>query len=385
MQEEPVATTVKRDSTMPDHTTTPPDSLLTIDDVTKYFGDLCAVDVPELALNDGEFFTLLGPSGSGKSTLLRMIAGLETPTAGTITLDGADITPLSPDERPTALIFQSFQLFPHKTVGENIEFPLKMRGVSKEERRAECKELLEFIDLEGYYDRYPEQLSGGEQQRVSLARGLIYEPDVLLLDEPLASLDRNLREKLQVELRKYQRRLDITFVYVTHDQEVALTMSDRIAVMNEGNIVQVGEPMDVYNKPASEFVATFLGEVNSITGRVEQAEDDSAVLSANDVSLPARRGDGVKAGAGGVFCIKSENFRFVDDAATESHVIEGTVRDKIFTGKLINYLITPETVDVEGEDLVVSVTRQEMRDIDVGDHAAVTWTPTDAHIYGEAE
>lgn len=361
------------------------DTVLRIDSVEKYFGDLCAVSVPELNINDGEFFTLVGPSGSGKSTLLRMIAGLNQPTSGDIYLNGENITDVPANERKTALIFQNFQLFPHKTVGENIEFPLKMGGVSKSERRKECKEILDFVDLSGYYDRYPKQLSGGEQQRVSLARGLIYEPDVLLLDEPLGSLDRNLKEKLQVELRKFQRRLDITFIYVTHDQKVALTVSDRLGVMNDSNIVQVGEPMDVYNNPSSKFVATFLGEVNTISGEVSALDADQATLSVNNTSLPGRPGESLVVGEKGLFCCKSENFQIANKNPSSSHRIDGIVRDKVFSGKLINYYVQPKDFDTDGEDLIVSVSRQQGADISVNDELTVTWAPEDVQIFPYSE
>jgi spermidine/putrescine transport system ATP-binding protein len=378
--------TTERESETRDPTQSDSNVLLRIEDLKKYFGDLCAVDAPELTLNNGEFFTLVGPSGSGKSTLLRMIAGLETPTEGRMLLDGTDITDVPPNERSTALIFQNFQLFPHKTVGENVEFPLKMRDVPKDERKERCQELLEFVDLGGYYDRYPDKLSGGEKQRVSLARGLIYEPDVLLLDEPLASLDRNLRDTLEVELRKYQRRLDVTFIYVTHDQEVALTMSDRVAVMNESEIVQVGEPMELYNEPASKFVATFLGEVNTIPGVVDTVEDGQATLKSGEVTLRGRSGASLEAADEGVFCVKSENLQLATTATDASRSIEGSVSDVFFTGKLIEYLIDPEGITLDDDDdIVVSVTRQQGPDLAIGDTVELTWDPENAHVFPEGE
>lgn len=370
-----------------DDETGPTDSspVLKIDSLIKDFGDLRAVDVPELSLHDGEFFTLLGPSGSGKSTLLRMIAGLETPSQGTINLNGTDVTTVSANARPTALIFQDFQLFPHKTVGENIAFPLKMRGVPKDERRSRTNELLEFVDLEGYQDRYPDQLSGGEQQRVSLARGLISEPDVLLLDEPLASLDRNLRDQLQVELRKFQRRAGITFIYVTHNQEVALTMSDRVAVMDDGHVEQVGHPMTVYNEPESEFVAKFIGEVNTVHGTVEQIDGTDAVLSHNGVSLAGRAGGPLTVGDDGVFCIKSEGFSLGTGPSDAEHTFTGTLNDQIFTGKNINYLVDPDDIEINAAELIVSEASDDKHDVAVGDSVTVSWEPTDAHIFPEEE
>lgn len=357
--------------------------VLEVESVVKDFGDLRAVDVPTLSLHDGEFFTLLGPSGSGKSTLLRMVAGLEKPTRGNILVNGEDVTPIPANKRPTALIFQDFQLFPHKTVGENTAFPLKMRGVPKQERRNRTMELLEFVDLDGYYDRYPQQLSGGEQQRVSLARGLISEPDVLLLDEPLASLDRNLREQLQVELRKFQRRAGVTFIYVTHNQEVALTVSDRVAVMNQGQIEQIGDPMHLYNEPHSEFVARFLGEVNTVYGTVESTDGSMAVLSTNGVRLAGRVGDELTEGDRGVFCVKSEMLRIDADASGKDTTLTGSLQDEIFTGKNINYLIDPDRIDLAADELIVSEASQNQHDLSMGESVTVSWDPSKAHVFSK--
>jgi len=367
-----------------DAETDPP--ILEITDVTKDFGDLRAVDVPSLQLRDGEFFTLVGPSGSGKSTLLRMISGLETPSSGQIHIAGEDVTTTPANKRPTALIFQHFQLFPHKTVAENIAFPLKMSGgVGKAERQSRASELLEFVDLRGYEDKYPEQLSGGEQQRISLARGLISEPDILLLDEPLASLDRNLREQLQVELRKFQRRLGTTFIYVTHNQEVALTMSDRIAVMDGGTVEQLGEPMDVYKKPETEFVATFLGEVNTIDGTVASTNGSTAVVSQGDVRLAGRAGGGLTAGESARICIKSEAISIEDGGHPEDATLTGTLTDEIFTGKNINYFVKPEKVDSVSEELIVSEAANNIHELTIGQSVEISWEPSNAHVFPTEE
>lgn len=375
-------TTIEKPTTSVDNTDPEIDSpILEVENVIKDFGDLRAVDVPSLTLRDGEFFTLVGPSGSGKSTLLRMIAGLETPTSGQIHLSGEDVTALPANKRSTALIFQDFQLFPHKSVVENIAFPLKMDGVGKAERQNQASELLEFVDLKGYEKKYPDQLSGGEQQRISLARGLISEPDILLLDEPLASLDRNLREKLQVELRKFQRRLGITFVYVTHNQEVALTVSDRIAVMDGGTVEQLGEPMDVYQKPETEFVATFLGEVNIIDGTVASTNGSTAVLSKGDIRLAGRVGSDLTVGEPARFCIKSEAVRIADRESTGDDTIVGTIKDEIFTGKNVNYLVEPAEIDLSADELIVSEAAVNKHELSPGDTIKLTWQPSNAHIF----
>ncbi len=238
--------------------------------VRKTFGGgataVHAVDGVDLDIVDGEFFCLLGPSGSGKTTLLRMIAGFELPTAGSILLQGDDVTNLPPFDRDVNTVFQDYALFPHMTVQKNIEYGLKVKGVASGERRHRATDALASVALDGYGDRKPSQLSGGQRQRVALARALVNRPKVLLLDEPLGALDLKLRQQMQIELKSIQHRAGITFVFVTHDQEEALTMSDRIAVFNKGRIEQIGTPEDLYERPVSPFVAGFVGTSNSIAG-----------------------------------------------------------------------------------------------------------------------
>ena len=232
----------------------------------KSFGSVTAVDGVDLDVLDGEFLTLLGPSGSGKTTVLRMIAGFEPPTAGSIELDGVDVTSRPPYARDVNTVFQDYALFPHLTVQGNVEYGLRVKKVDREERRRRALAALDIVRLEGYGDRKPSQLSGGQRQRVALARALVNEPRVLLLDEPLGALDLKLREQMQVELKEIQRRVGITFVFVTHDQEEALTMSDRVAVFDSGRIAQISSPADVYERPVNEFVAGFVGISNLLRG-----------------------------------------------------------------------------------------------------------------------
>ena len=234
----------------------------------KVFGDVVAVDSVDLDVADGEFLTLLGPSGSGKTTVLRMIAGFEQPTSGTIELAGVDVTQVPPYNRDVNTVFQDYALFPHMDVLANVEYGLKVKKVPKEERRQRAEEALASVQLEGYGSRKPSQLSGGQRQRVALARALVNRPRVLLLDEPLGALDLKLREQMQVELKELQRAVGITFVFVTHDQEEALTMSDRIAVFDKGRIAQVGTPMDIYEHPQTPFVAGFVGVSNLLEAGV---------------------------------------------------------------------------------------------------------------------
>jgi spermidine/putrescine transport system ATP-binding protein len=244
--------------------------------VSKAFGDLMAVREMDLEIGEGRFFTMLGPSGCGKTTTLRMIAGFEEPTTGSIKIDGADVAGLPPHKRPTNTVFQSYALFPHLSVRENVAFGLERKKVSKAEIKRRVETELERVGLAGEVNRRPSQLSGGMQQRVALARALVNLPKVLLLDEPLGALDLKLRKGLQIELKRIQRDVGITFVYVTHDQEEALTMSDRIAVMNHGRIEQCAGPEDVYERPATTFVAGFIGVSNLMPGSVTSANGATA-------------------------------------------------------------------------------------------------------------
>ena len=234
--------------------------------VSKHFGDVVAVDEVTLKVDAGEFFALLGPSGSGKTTCLRMLAGFERPTSGRVFLGHRDVTDVPPFDRDVNTVFQDYALFPHMTVEQNVAYPLMVRRIAKEQRRDRVREVLATVRLEGYGARRPAELSGGQRQRVALARALVGWPRVLLLDEPLGALDRKLREQMQIELKALQREIGITFMFVTHDQDEALTMSDRIAVFNNGRIEQVGTPTEIYERPATEFVADFIGTSNLVEG-----------------------------------------------------------------------------------------------------------------------
>ena len=249
-----------------------------IQGLEKRFGAVRAVQPSDLGIASGEFFSLLGPSGCGKTTLLRMIGGLETPSGGKVFIDGSDVTRLPAYRRPTNMVFQSYAIFPHLTVGENIAYGLARRRPAPAERDAAVQRMLELIRLPGFGDRRPDQLSGGQLQRVALARALVLKPKVLLLDEPLAALDKKLRENMQLELRRLQREVGITFILVTHDQEEALTLSDRIAVMQEGRVLQCSSPRALYERPTSHAVAAFVGEMNFLPARVTQANGSSVLL-----------------------------------------------------------------------------------------------------------
>jgi spermidine/putrescine transport system ATP-binding protein len=251
-------------------------------DVVKQFGEVVAVDHVNMNIRDGEFFSMLGPSGCGKTTSLRMIAGFEYPSAGEICLNGQPIGHTPPFQRNVNTVFQSYALFPHMTVAENVAFGLEMKKVPKADIARRVNEALDMVRLTGYDERKPRQLSGGQQQRVALARALVNHPDVLLLDEPLGALDLKLRKEMQLELKGLQERVGVTFIYVTHDQEEALTMSDRIAVMSGGKVLQIGSPTEIYERPTCRFVADFIGESNFVTGQVSHSDATQADIRTSD-------------------------------------------------------------------------------------------------------
>ncbi|MFC6488706.1 ABC transporter ATP-binding protein [Nitratireductor sp. GCM10026969] len=260
------------------------------------FGRTRAVSDVSFTVEAGEFFSILGPSGCGKTTILRVVAGFLQPSEGKVLIGGRDMAGLGPDQRPTAMIFQSLALFPLMPVWENIAFGLEARGVGKAERRRKVGELLKLIALDGYGDRMPGELSGGQRQRVAIARALAVEPQVLLLDEPLSALDLKLRQHMRSELRALQKRTGVTFIYITHDQSEALAMSDRVAVMSDGILQQVGAPRDLYDNPATPFVATFVGETNVISGKVAAMENGVAIIDSALGPLRGRAGPGLSAG-----------------------------------------------------------------------------------------
>ena len=308
--------------------------------VSKHFGSgeqvVKALDAVSVGIGEGEFFTLLGPSGCGKTTLLRLIAGFEHPTAGAILLDGADISGLPPFRRPVNTVFQSYALFPHLTVAENIGFGLEMLGRPKAEIAETVAEMLQMVRMEAMRDRQTSQLSGGQQQRVALARALAPRPKVLLLDEPLSALDLKLRKEMQVELKRLQTETGITFVFVTHDQGEALAMSDRIAVMSEGNVLQVGSPTEIYEHPADHFVASFIGETNFLTAAVEGVDGGQVRLRLGG-TLEVRAGlpDGMAPGPSVTVVVRPEHLRIADRDAGEG--LPATVSDVVYLGTDTHY------------------------------------------------
>jgi putative spermidine/putrescine transport system ATP-binding protein len=310
--------------------TNPSTPAIRFDDVSRHFGDVKAVDHANLEIWDGEFFSMLGPSGSGKTTCLRMLAGFDRPTSGSIFLYGEDVSNLPPYERDVNTVFQDYALFPHMTIEDNIAYGLMVKGVPKAERYKQVDDMLDLVRLPGFGYRKPAQLSGGQRQRVALARALINHPKVLLLDEPLGALDLKLRQQMQVELKSIQKRVGITFIFVTHDQEEALTMSDRIAVFNEGKIQQVGTPAEIYERPASAFVAGFVGTSNLVSGEVASritGSPETFSIRPEKIHLDSASGEPGK----DMFCI------------------DGVIRDVVYLGLFTRYLVEIEG----GSDLVV--------------------------------
>ena len=312
-----------------------------LEGVEKRFGEVAAVAGIDLDVRDGEFFSMLGPSGSGKTTTLRMIAGFEVPTAGRILLHGRDVTGMPPFERDVNTVFQDYALFPHMSVADNVAYGLMIRKVAKAERATRVAEALRMVRLEGYDRRKPSQLSGGQRQRVALARALVNRPRVLLLDEPLGALDLKLREEMQIELKSIQKQVGITFIYVTHDQEEALTMSDRLAVFNAGRIEQVDSPAEVYERPATAFVAGFVGTSNLLRGDVAQAV----------------------VGEAGTFTVRPEKIRLAepsDPVADDETGALGRIRRVVYLGPDTRYIVALDA----GAELVVTEQNLETSSID---------------------
>ena len=311
--------------------------LVELRSVTKRFGDFVAVDDVSLAIAAGEFLTLLGASGSGKTTTLRMIAGFDQPTAGEIWMEGEPIQLLPPYKRNVNTVFQNYALFPHMSVWDNVAYGLRMRGVAKREVHARVGQAIDMVHLEQLARRAPRQLSGGQQQRVALARALVNRPKVLLLDEPLGALDLKLRKEMQLELKHLQTQVGITFIYVTHDQEEALTMSNRIALMRAGTIEQVGTPQQIYDRPATKYVADFIGETNLLPARLRTIAGGRAALDVEGqvIEAPAPAG-GAPAGAPVWLSVRPEVMALLGDgqAPAEHNVLEGTVEEGIYAGSL---------------------------------------------------
>jgi len=354
--------------------------LVTLRAVSKQYGRAIAVNNLSLDVFEGEFVTLLGPSGSGKTTTLMLIAGFEAPTSGEIRIRGASVVRHPPEKRDIGMVFQSYALFPHMSVFGNVAYPLRTRRLPSTEVAERVAQVLDAVRMSRFAERYPRQLSGGQQQRVAVARALVYRPSLLLMDEPLGALDKKLREEMQGELKSLQRTLGVTTLYVTHDQQEALTLSDRVAIMNAGDLVQIGSPLELYEHPATDFVAGFLGEVNTLDGVADEtagAVTRIAVTDGLEVSacaiLPTASGKRVR------LTIRPERLDIVTEAAAGANCWPGRVREAVFRGELVRY-----TVELRA-GTIVSVSRPYRGQETIfapGHEVWVTSRPQDWRVFG---
>ena len=355
--------------------------ILELREVRKAYGATMAVDGVSISLERGEFLSLLGPSGSGKTTTLSIIAGLTEPSGGEVLLDGRTVTRLPPYKRDIGVVFQNYALFPNMTVAGNIAFPLIMRRRPRSEIATRVSQMLALVGLPQLGERYPRQLSGGQQQRVALARAMVFEPRLLLMDEPLGALDKKLREQMQLEIRRLHRDLGISIVYVTHDQEEALVLSDRVAVFDQGRIEQMGTPDALYETPRTRFVANFLGESNFIPGTLETTDGELGTLNGNGVRLVARNPSGVPVGAGAVISVRPERIRLApcsDPTGTEVNTMSGTVREVIYLGNSRKFVVST------GAGLEMSVLQQSGREqgpaLQPSQPVRLSWMADDATV-----
>jgi putrescine transport system ATP-binding protein len=354
--------------------------LVTFERITKRFGAFTAVDDLTLEINEREFFALLGPSGCGKTTLLRLLAGFEAPDLGRVVLESQDLAGVPPYRRPVNMMFQSYALFPHLTVAGNVAFGLKQDGLPKSEIAARVDEMLALVQLPGLAGRRPDQLSGGQRQRVALARSLAKRPKVLLLDEPLAALDRKLREETRFELKDLQQRLATTFVIVTHDQDEAMALADRIAVMDHGRIAQVGTPSEIYEQPGSRWVASFVGNVNLIEGRVGQVYPGFVTVERDGLRLRLAQADEASPGMSAWVALRPEKIRIGHDVPRDAadgvaeNGASGVVTDVGYLGTLSIYKVRLDSGLVL-KAAAMNESRQAARTVHVNDRVWLSWTP----------
>lgn len=341
-------------------------SIVSLKNVEKWFGENHVVKNMNLEIQEGEFLTLLGPSGCGKTTTLRMIAGFEDASSGTIEVQGVRVEEMEPFQRDVNTVFQNYSLFPHMTVFENVAYGPSIKKVPKEQIKKSVSEMLELVQMSGYESRKPDELSGGQKQRVAIARALINQPRVLLLDEPLGALDMKLRRQMQIELKRLQKKLGITFVYVTHDQEEAMTMSDRIAVMSDGLILQIDNPVEIYEKPKSRFVADFIGESNIFDGKIKMMED--GILHAE-----CKQGDCLLYGKGfeaeeEIFISVRPEYLMLSKEKQEGFSLKAKIIDYVFMGTLVKAILLTE----DGKEIKYS-RFEKNQSLDIGDEVYLYW------------
>ncbi len=350
---------------------------IAIQGISKRYGDVTALDTIDLHVEQGEFLTLLGPSGSGKTTLLTMIAGLDSPDQGNIVIGGRDLTHVPSSGRNIGLVFQSYALFPHMTVFDNVAFPLRVRHKTPDAIRRDVLKALEMVKLQAYADRKPSQLSGGQQQRVALARAIVFGPSILLLDEPLGALDKNLREDLQFELRQLHRTLGITTVMVTHDQEEAMSLSDRIAVFNSGRIEQVGAPEHIYRNPANAFVANFFGVGNLMRGTVSRQADRSVFTTEDGLTFPLSADAVGTAGGASEIMLRAESIRLGASEAPGTAV--GEIVGRVYLGAIVRY-----RVKLPGGRMLAIQNSRSDGVYEENDRVSLSWPEGEVRVVGRA-
>jgi mannopine transport system ATP-binding protein len=347
-----------------------------ISEIWRRYGAVNAVAGVSLDVGAGEFVSLLGPSGSGKTTLLMMLAGFDQPQAGRLTVGEADITRVPPNKRNIAMVFQRYALFPHMTVAENIAFPLRMRNVPRAEQQERVKRALDMVKLDGYAGRKPAELSGGQQQRVALARAIVFEPPVILMDEPLGALDKKLRNHMQIELKQLQQRLGATVIYVTHDQEEALTMSDRVAVMDQGRLMQYGPPRDLYDRPANAFVADFIGEMNFLPGTVRDSNGADASVDLPGGAVAVQSTDRFSQGHKVRVAVRPEHVSL--QRGGEGPGLPATLSQLVFNGANVAMLVALQDGTMVRADVGASSQLTELRP---GAPVSVAWANDDARLF----
>ncbi|SMF10575.1 putative spermidine/putrescine transport system ATP-binding protein [Xaviernesmea oryzae] len=350
-------------------------SYLQLSDITKTYGHFTALDNVSLSVDKGEFVTFLGPSGSGKTTTLMIIAGFEKASAGTVEVGGQSISQLAPHERNIGIVFQNYALFPHKTAVENVYFPLQMRGVSRTQGLRQAEDMLSLVGLKGFGHRHPKELSGGQQQRVALARALVFEPSLLLLDEPLGALDKNLREQMQIEIKRIQRSLGVTTIFVTHDQSEAMSMSDRIVVFEKGRIEQAAAPLDIYHRPQTSFVAAFIGESNLIPATISSAAGKTAENPALGAFDYAGADNALSDGQKVTLLIRPEHIKL------SRNPIEGRRNVRMTVETIVNYGDNALVIGRAGEvTMRVRVLGADVVIIKEGEECCISWMPESVFV-----
>lgn len=350
-----------------------------IDSVTKKFGEVIAVNKISLEIGEGEFVTLLGPSGCGKTTLLRIIAGFEKPTEGSVFIKGIEITYLPPEKRPVNMVFQNYALFPHMNVFDNVAYSQVVKKRPLIEIKNEVDEVLSLVGLSGFNERKISQLSGGQAQRVALARAIINKPEVLLLDEPLGALDLQVRKQMQIELKNIQKRLGTTFIYVTHDQEEAMVMSDKIVLINEGKVIQIGKPEEIYENPQTIFASKFIGSTNIIEGTVIRKREDEIIVSTRAGEISCAHNINVKLGDHVYLSVRDEKLLITTEGEETGfeNKLKGKVFERIYVGSLVRYSVAV------GDDLIITAdvpSALHLRAINVGDEVFLYWKKDCSHV-----